>query len=477
MVETVIGVSMRVARTIKRVYILFGIALFSYACGSEIGEAASTEFPTPAESVLTTTPLRIPDPTRTLTRTVSPTPIPTDLPNATQTTEPGIFTSDWVVSGYDAGNTHWNRMENVLYPPLERKWTQAFPYRGNRYFDGILIADGRVLVTTSQGMKKHILYAFSEERGSLSWTFPLTGGGGGSMCNDAAAVDGMVYFSGQHDKNIYAMDIKKNYIKWTLPLHGRMECGLSPLVEGNNVILGLTNWPPKRESEWRSGTVISLNLQSREVNWSRDIVTGISSMIIESKVVVVGSSSNILGLDINSGAILWQSPGFPFSDLASYNGKVIENGFCERSIRAHTYDHGTLLWEHKFPDRTCVTMAIIENYLYLGEYNYNDLGDRWTEERDQFRTNVEYPSVYVLDISTGEVISQRKGFSNIYSIVGANGVVYISSAHDGIYALDKNSLETLWKKDIDYDSNLAIANGILYEVDMWLINAYGPIVK
>jgi outer membrane protein assembly factor BamB len=379
---------------------------------------------------------------------------PTISPTLTRTVIPIINQNDyftgWPQFGYDTGKTNWNRLEDKLSPPLNKAWNYEPPNK-NIIFGTALISSGRVVLFTSNlsnlgSRGKSEVYLLDAKSGNFITSIPY---------NDLAP-------SIWNDTLYYGQDNNLCALKLTTLAQNCFYFGTTNIKFG-----GLIFYKGK------------LLLANKNRVLSYDLTMGMDEKVlyeikgeyllfqplIDNGVLIImafaesGQTLITIAADISTGTELWRKETTTTNYSDALDPSVASDGILISApsngnlIQAYNEVDGTLIWERTFPYKFRNTMAVANHILYVSEANYAE---------DRIRSNIEYPFLYAINIYTGEIINKRQGLSEITSIVGANDVIYVSSAHDGIYALDPLSLEILWEDHCYCVSYLAVADGKLF---------------
>jgi len=115
----------------------------------------------------------------------------------------------WPMFGRDEFHTNWNRDETVLRPPL--KLLRRILVRGLG-IDSLSAAEGRLFAGGTGADNRNQVVGIDVASGRTEWTYSLAGGA--AMDVTPAYAGGLVFFGGQRDDNLYAVDHATGKLMW-----------------------------------------------------------------------------------------------------------------------------------------------------------------------------------------------------------------------------------------------------------------------
>jgi outer membrane protein assembly factor BamB len=344
-----------------------------------------------------------------------------------------LVRTDWTDYKFDAANTGFNPLENVLNTSnvgdLQLAWSTS---TGQQIFSAVAVANGFVYV----GSTDNHLYAMDTESGVVVWSF-RTGGD----VDDLAAGDGRVY-AVSHDFNLYAVDAFSGALVWEVPygtlfeepvdVDGVVYVGqdafdaatgsllwesTAPLQTSASVVGGVVY---EGGSTGFVGNVYALDAATGNVIWTAatGATTAPSAPAVAGGVVYAQAGSQLYAFEAESGAKLWQAAigGQAFSNSPAVGGGIVYTRAAGAVIRAFDAASGRVLWSVTLGGGNSFSSApaLANGVLYTAS-NQN--------------------TFYALDPATGSVLFTFGAHAGIDSPAVADGRVYFGSQDDAVYAL------------------------------------------
>jgi outer membrane protein assembly factor BamB len=183
------------------------------------------------------------------------------------------------------------------------------------------------------------VYAFDAQSGQLEWSVNI---GSYVSMSSPALVGNMLYVSGAHPYDLYAINVTTHQIAWAVPVPqvfgGSDDCSLA--VADGTVFLEGT------QGSWTKpvSTVFAFSAATGRLLWETPLGTGLLPTNIEVAAPVVVGSTVYVGspiadeeaaLNAQTGKILWTfNPGAPISESAAVVGNTLYVGDQTGSIYA-----------------------------------------------------------------------------------------------------------------------------------------------
>ena len=299
------------------------------------------------------------------------------------------------------------------------------------------VVDGVVYV----GAHDQNVYALDAAAGEERWHFET----GGLIYSSPAVVEGVLYI-GSNDSYVYALDAASGEERWRFKTDDAVFS--SPTVVGGVVYIG--SW---------DGYAYALDATIGEKRWRFKMGDQVSSPAVAEGVVYVTSCDGIYALDAATGEQRWNVGGWGCvsSSPVVVDGVVyIATSGDVRALDAATGDE---LWRFAGYLGGQSDPAVVDGVIYIGG-------------RDGY--------VYALDGSTGEQLWRvetgdwveaglgtwrfEPGGGELSSPTVANGIVYIGSTDNCLYALDAAMGEQLWRFETGFwvASRPAVVDGVIY---------------
>jgi outer membrane protein assembly factor BamB len=203
----------------------------------------------------------------------------------------------------DIGNTHYLRAIDAKTGDLIWQYTRDQPPECMCSQASIL--SGGLLFAQSDG---HSLYAFAPSGAAPSkrlWQFP----GNGAPLTSPVVADGLVVF-GSGDHNVYALDVKTGTVRWTGSTGYVFTA--DPLISNGVVVIGD-----------QGGNIDGFDLKTGKSLWNFAAGTiDVAAISAGNLVVLVSEDHSIYGLNIATGAQVWQ---YTMDDYAEFSPIAAEN--------------------------------------------------------------------------------------------------------------------------------------------------------
>jgi outer membrane protein assembly factor BamB len=287
--------------------------------------------------------------------------------------------------------------------------------------------------------------------GEPLWSFKLEQGGG-AMDNAPAYSEDVLYFGGQGDDHLYAVDSTTGELLWKVSGFGSLYA--SPILVDENLIYG-----------FGQNQIVAVDKDGL-TQWSypADGWGGITAIW---KDVLVAASWNTppIAFDKRSGEVLWQREdlNIVFTDLVTINDQVFLG--VSGSILALEVNEGRTMWETSLPIELAFTDVTDYQLAYADGILIAAGGVRASEENPQAQ-NV----LMALDAKTGELLWYSEPAVMWGNLVIANEIVYSFSVDEyaGYGVLVASDIITgnlLWRWQPEegfYFSNFVVSDGMLY---------------
>jgi WD40 repeat protein/DNA-binding CsgD family transcriptional regulator len=401
------------------------------------------------EPTLTPSPLPTITPLPTLTFTPSPTP------NATLSAQVsrqafvsddtlGIIAPDWPMPGHDAARTRHNTAETQLKPPLMSLWTRSI---SNMVPDDLTVAGNQIGLSGQwffPGEGENAALALDANTGAELWHYALSEQAGGAMDVPLTFSRNSVFFGGQGDDYLYAVDRQSGKLVWRLP-------GFVSLYATNLAVV----------DDW---------------------------------LVVPGQYSGAMLAQTETGEPVWGGPGRGAGSAAVRHGLIYASSNQGQTIAAYEPASGAQAWAFTGIDEPVYWQWLVagEDYLYfktapneVAALAYDTQSVVWRTRPDMTalssispaladgklvvlipETPDERAMLVALDAQTGETLwTFEQNNRGLWDVAAANGVVYALGYARTLYAFDATSGEMLWQQALRGGrggSGLAIADGVLY---------------
>lgn len=380
------------------------------------------------------------------------------VPQAKAATPP---TTNWPIFGFDAQSTKFNPYEKTLSPSNVSKLKLAWQQIGQNYgyTDSQEVVNGVVYIIEDDGT----VQAFNALSGKLEWSRPLRAS---ASSTSVVVENGLVYVGGSdidtdHDV-VYALNAKTGAIVWMVPLSNSEKTGFQATITYADGMLFGT---------WNDGDLHAFNAATGKQLWSQFTLSGYSSPAIANGLIYVGGAgytgagqpNYVYAFHEKSGSLAWKAE-VPNLGRAT-SGTVVANGIvyvCDSDnavLLAYNATTGMLLWSFPAPEgNSMASPATVNGVVYVPSADDH---------------------LYAIDAKTGKL---RWSFATNGSIAAspalANGVVYFTSVDNNIYALNANSGQKLWSyllhdnNDSFYHGAPTIVNGMLFVSSLEALSAF-----
>lgn len=300
------------------------------------------------------------------------------------------------------------------------------------------------------------------------------------VSGDPAVVNGLLYFTSSYPENtLYALNARTGVLIWK---YAAGQNSLSaPVVVNGVVYVGAF-------TQSFSGLVYAFKAGTGELLWQHTTTNQIDAApTVSGGVVYVGDDSGTLyALNASTGTLLWtyntpnQTIGAP---AAVANGIVyfasVYPAYPNWSTTLYALDTATqqVLWRYDWNDAIGDTPVVGNGEVFFNSYAFNaKTGTMLYDAPVRFfslpavANGVVYVgsddnNVYALNASTGQIkwIFRTGNFVASAPAV-ANGVVYIESDDGNFYALNAGTGAPLWQYKVSNSgaSGPAVANGLVY---------------
>jgi len=279
-----------------------------------------------------------------------------------------------------------------------------------------------------------------------------------------AVSDGVIYFAS--DVKVYALNASNGVELWNYTASRGFVS--SPAVVNGVVYIG-------------SDYIYALNASNGIQLWN--YTTGsytFSSPAVVNDILYVGSGNSLYSLNATNGAKRWIfNTGKTVWSSPAVAGGVVYFGSTDNNVYALDASSGIQLWSYSTQDAVYSSPAVADGVLYISSWdgnvyalNANTGVKLWSHAYGNPLTwtpVVANGMVYILNIqalnaSTGVTIWTYAMGGGHSTPAVVNGVVYIGSWDDNIYALNAFNGEKIWNfSTVNYiDSSPAVAYGMVY---------------
>lgn len=404
----------------------YSLPTWCFVVGSGRGAAATPTLPrVKAQEPTKAPPPPTLEPTRVVERVLEPT-LAADAVGAE------AASPDWKMEGYDLARTNFNRVETSLRPPLELVWEQAID---DYAVDGLTVSGGRIALGGMGPGGSNQVVLLDANTGERLWDFVLTGGGRGAMNVSPVFEGGNVYFGGQADSGIYAMNVESGLLAWVNYAYTSFYASQFAVTRG---------WLLAPDS---AAGPFALNAASGETAWGRGTGASGASLAVQGdavfSVVTFGSKRTLVARNLYDGRSLWEYQGVSgFAPIVADEQRVYTFSAANRVIALNIRD-GSLAWQSPVSGVGGLRPALVGDRLFVP---------------------LKTGGVAALDARTGEQF-WRAGTGTYHTVTAANGVLYVSGFSTGhLMALSPEDGKMLWSQKLSGHSygTLAVANGRLY---------------
>jgi serine/threonine-protein kinase len=309
----------------------------------------------------------------------------------------------------------------------------------------------------------------------LDWQFAT----GGAVGSSPAVVNGVVYI-GSYDSYLYALNAKTGALVWKY--NTGFAVTYSPAVINGVVYAG--GFDPNSQLD----LVIALNARTGALIWSQRSDGPIGAATVTNGVVYVNDGRSVLALDAATGHVLWKSEDISVVESvpAVANGRVYVSA-DDGNLYALDASTGAILWTQSPGTGSWYSVTVVNNTVYVGVYAIDAVnattGDMiwrysdglfnclvWSACAPAVADGVVYAedgfpdyTVYAVDTSTGG-LRWKSPVGGLSSPAVANGVVYLGSDDNHIYALNAKTGAVLWAYVTGnyVRSAPAVVNGVVF---------------
>lgn len=215
------------------------------------------------------------------------------------------------------------------------------------------------------------------------------------------------------------------------------------------------------------GNFYALNANTGQTIWHNQMGDNIiSSPVVVNNVVYIGSDNNyIYALNASNGSVLWRFDAGVGNETVATRSVAVANGVVYGSSSDqvdHSYlfainaTNGQQLWRDKVLNQLFTDVKFANGTIYLASSAITKEGGPHTTDS----------YVYAYDPKTGSRlwISGKIGNLVLSAPTIANGVVYVGSQDDAVYALNASTGAKIWRQPLAGPINTSpvVANGNVY---------------
>lgn len=199
--------------------------------------------------------------------------------------------------------------------------------------------------------------------------------------------------------------------------------------------------------------------------------------IVEDRIIIARTMTEIYALDTQSGNILWRqslAKHFSFRPVLAHKGMLfLTDG---KGLLALNQLDGKIIWEQDLQHPSGIEvmdanqdLVAVNSPPYIKVYHTVDGALLWKKpvcrERTQtyfFNNNIIVPcfGLTAIDILSGEIVWETKsdnGFDRIWKSAFSDGVIYFSQDLENITAFDLKNRRQLWKTPLKNDRSQAFS--------------------
>jgi outer membrane protein assembly factor BamB len=218
--------------------------------------------------------------------------------------------------------------------------------------------------------------ALSTANGSERWSYPITR----NSVTSTPAIGNDTLYTGSYDNAVYALDCSSGQVRWIYQAGGRVY--VAPIVDQGIVYAGSGDGGLR---------IFALDANTGKLLWRRDSISDSMAQLAVARGVLYTSdpSSGLIGLDPQSGAVIWQHSGLRSVTLLVHE-QVLYAASSSGDLYAFDTQAHQLLWQKTLrPGCGAVSrLKLLGDELYVG---FNGLG----EYKDQF------VSIHAINALTG----------------------------------------------------------------------------
>jgi outer membrane protein assembly factor BamB/ABC-type transport system substrate-binding protein len=360
------------------------------------------------------------------------------------TTGGGVYSSPAVVGGI----VYVGSVDDNVYALNAATGALVWKYKtGFWVFSSPAVANGIVYV----GSCDNRTYALNATTGALVWKYTT----GNAVFSSPAVVGGIVYV-GSEDDNVYALNAATGAMVWKYKTSGSVVS--SPAVAGGVVYVSSSD-----------DDVYALNATTGALVWKYTTGSGLSSSpAVANGVVYVGSGDdNVYALNAATGALVWKyKTGNYVESSPALAGGLVYVGSYDDNVYALNATTGALVWKYKTGSYVGSSPAVANGIVYVGSEDYKVYAFGPSPDWPMFHHDLGHSGY---STSAGSTTNQTLWIYKTGGYVGsspavANGIVYVGSYDDNVYALNATTGALVWKyKTGSYVlSSPAVFNGIVY---------------
>ena len=251
-----------------------------------------------------------------------------------------------------------------------------------------------------------------------------------------------VFFGGQSDNNLYALDVVTGQVNWE-------RSSFNTLYSSEIGVAGDTLYVPDSAKG-----VAAFQSESGSPLWydgsgGADLPAAIGRNLVFG---VLPDSTTLVAIDNTSGSQVWYLPGVnaSFTWIVSDADRIYAN-LPGNEVAALSANDGTGLWNTTLDIREIGFQgaSLMDNKLYIPVW----------------KDNQGSGGVIALDADTGKVLwNFATGSEGVISVAAANGVIYAAGwASSTLFALSPSDGSVIWSYPLNCNGGeLAIAHGILF---------------
>ncbi len=306
-------------------------------------------------------------------------------------------------------------------PPPLAPGRLLWRFRASSYISGSpTIADGVVYA----GAGDRRLYAVNAATGALVWRIQMDG-------DDAWLTEagGVIYASGGSD--LLAVDAATGNVLWRHDV-GPVYYSIPSVVDG---VVYVGSW---------GRSLHAIDAVTGELRWRYDTDGGVRStpVVTEGAVYFRSTDGHLYAVDAAGGTLRWRSP---IEARSHYQSPAVSNGvvYTGSGERLYALDaaNGNLLWQAEQGVASDSRLVVADGVVY-------------------FRAG----ALHAVDAATGSLLwqSSMDDFSSSPTVV--DGVAYVGSRDQHLYAINAATGEGLWRFRTGGEivSTPAVADGVVY---------------
>ncbi|MBO5752853.1 MAG: PQQ-like beta-propeller repeat protein [Proteobacteria bacterium] len=282
----------------------------------------------------------------------------------------------------------------------------------------------------------------------LDWDYPLTPGkqnylGANPLeLGAVTSVNGYTYVASSLGK-VLAIDDATAKPRWTRSFDMPVTAG--PVITSKGVFIALGD-----------GAVIKLNPKTGEIIWRYEAGVAVEKSIAvkDNLVACVNANNRVFLIDEETGSLKWRKERPKSQEFSMYgqsaplidNG-IVYTGFSDGFLVAYAAANGTAIWSRELAPNA----------------RFKDLDVHPVRVDDKLYVATSSGGLYALNIETGQTIWQRDIYG-ISSIRAFQDSLYISS-QSGIFRIKRDTGDTIWQNVIQKEaliSEIALGKNYIY---------------